>query len=83
MRPLHTIIGTVVAISLALSHANADPIDWIEYPSNPVYNPGKAYYPSVLKNGGTYTMWSDGVRDCRLQRRPTGFTGQRLDWLPG
>jgi len=35
--------------------------NWTEYASNPVYSPDKAYYPSVLKEGGTYTMWSDCV----------------------
>jgi len=31
---------------------------WTEYGVNPVYSPGKAYYPSILKDGGTYEMWS-------------------------
>ena len=35
------------------------PLIWTEDAGNPVYNPGKAYYPTVLKEGGTYTMWSD------------------------
>ncbi len=31
---------------------------WVEYPSNPVYAPGhKAYYPTILKEAGTYKMW--------------------------
>ena len=32
---------------------------WTEYVSNPVYSPGKAYYPTILKEGSTYRMWSD------------------------
>jgi hypothetical protein len=31
---------------------------WTEDPANPVYSPGKAYYPSIVKDGGTYEMWS-------------------------
>jgi len=34
---------------------------WTEYASNPVYSPGKAYYPTILKEGGGYTMWSDSA----------------------
>lgn len=34
---------------------------WTEYGSNPVYAPGKAYYPTILEEGGVYTMWSDNA----------------------
>jgi hypothetical protein len=59
---------------------------WIEYASNPVYSPGKAYYPSVIDDGGTYKMWStksggiqyatssDGVTWSASQDATTGLT---------
>jgi len=50
-------ICTVTVLLLAVS--GLAQTDWIEYPSNPVYAPGKAYYPSILKEGNTYRMWSD------------------------
>ncbi len=61
MKKLAMILATV---GLMLASATAVQArvttGWVEYPSNPVYSPAKAYYPTVLKEGGTYTMWSDG-----------------------
>jgi len=48
--------GIVLAAGVAQGGV---PLIWTEYADNPVYSPGKAYYPTVLKEGGTYTMWSD------------------------
>ena len=31
--------------------------EWFEYSDNPVHDPGKAYYPSVIKDEGSYLMW--------------------------
>jgi hypothetical protein len=31
---------------------------WMEHALNPVYNPGKAYYPTIVLDSGTYEMWS-------------------------
>ena len=39
---------------------------WMEYTSNPVYAPGKAYYPSILKEGNTYRMWSDNASGVQM-----------------
>ena len=52
-----TVTELLLSVS-GLAHALTT-TDWIEYPSNPVYSPGKAYYPSILKEGNTYRMWSD------------------------
>jgi hypothetical protein len=38
----------------------------MEYPSNPVYAPSKAYYPSILKEGITYRMWSDNASGVQM-----------------
>jgi hypothetical protein len=45
---------------------------WTEYSSNPVYVPGKAYYPSILKEGGTYTMWSDNAAGVQMATSSDG-----------
>jgi hypothetical protein len=47
--------------------------NWQEYSSDPVYNPGKAYYPSVLKQGDTYTMWSDCATGDQMATSPDGI----------
>ncbi len=57
------LITTVVVVAMILALTGAaqalTTTEWVEYASNPVYSPGKAYYPTILKEGGTYTMWSD------------------------
>jgi len=64
----------LLVITLALFRvSNATPLDWQEYPSNPVYNPGKAYYPTVLESGGAYTMWSDGATGLQVATSPDGI----------
>ena len=47
--------------------------NWTEYSSNPVYSPGKAYYPSVLKEGGAYTMWSDCAGGVQMATSTDGI----------
>lgn len=49
---------TVVLVGAGMAHAIST-TNWTEYASNPVYAPGKAYYPTILKEGSTYRMWSD------------------------
>ena len=46
---------------------------WTEYASNPVYSPGKAYYPTILKEGGTYTMWSDSASGLDMATSTDGI----------
>jgi hypothetical protein len=46
---------------------------WTEYASNPVYSPGKAYYPTIVKDGGTYTMWSDGASGLQMATSTDGI----------
>ena len=48
---------------------------WTEYGSNPVYSPGKAYYPTILEDGGTYTMWSDNASGVDMATSNNG-----IDW---
>jgi hypothetical protein len=58
----HSIIAVMsVAAVLLLAHAASavTTTNWTEYSPNPVYAPGKAYYPTILQEGGVYTMWSD------------------------
>ena len=47
--------------------------DWTEYVSNPVYAPGKAYYPTILKDGGVYTMWSDNAAGVQMATSTDGI----------
>jgi hypothetical protein len=47
---------------------------WTEYASNPVYAPGKAYYPTILKEGSTYTMWSDSAAGVQMATSTNGTT---------
>jgi len=53
--------AAVVGLTAATPAFGLTATAWTEYSSNPVYSPGKAYYPTVLKEGGTYTMWSDSA----------------------
>lgn len=46
--------------------------EWVEYGANPVYAPGKAYYPTILKDGGTYTMWSDASSGIQVATSSDG-----------
>lgn len=48
--------------------------DWVEYDSNPVYSPGKAYYSTILKEGGTYVMWSDASSSIQMATSTDGVT---------
>lgn len=49
---------------------------WTEYASNPVYSPlpARSYYPTILKEGSTYTMWSDdGSSNLGVATSPDGI----------
>ena len=59
-----TVSGTVQAVPTT---------GWTEYPSNPVYSPGKAYYPTILKEGATYTMWSDSASGLDMSTSTDGI----------
>jgi hypothetical protein len=47
---------------------------WTEYSSNPVYAPGKAYYPTIIKDAGVYTMWSDCAAGVQMATSADGIT---------
>ncbi len=49
---------------------------WVEYPSNPVYTDGngKAYYPTVIKDGGSYMMWYASHDDIRMITSSDGIS---------
>ncbi len=47
---------------------------WVEHPSNPVFSPGKAYYPCVLLDGGTYRMWSTKSGGIQYATSADGMT---------
>jgi hypothetical protein len=57
----------------SLTHATTT-TGWTEYASNPVYAPGKAYYPTILKEGGVYTMWSDNVGGVQMATSTNGVS---------
>jgi len=49
--------------------------NWTEYPSNPSYNPGKAYYPTVVKVSPTsYIMWSDCATGLQMATSTDGIS---------
>ncbi|MCL5874972.1 MAG: hypothetical protein M1114_00675 [Candidatus Dependentiae bacterium] len=61
-----TLLNFFVGISLLIfvNFITASFIDWTEYPTDPIYNPGTAYYPSVVydanrfnDNSAFYKMW--------------------------
>jgi len=59
-----------------ISAAFADPMNqWAEYGSNPVYDqtPTRAYYPTVIKEGSTYTMWSDSGSGVQVATSTDGI----------
>ncbi len=67
---------SMAAMTLAVGKASAvTTTGWTEYSSNPVYVPGKAYYPTVLKSGSTYTMWSDSATGVQMATSANG-----IDW---
>jgi hypothetical protein len=75
MAKLMTICATVVAVLTTnggLAHALTT-TGWVEYPWNPVYAAGKAYYPSVLEEGDTYRMWSDNATGVQMAESADGI----------
>jgi len=63
---------TVVALAGGTAYGTTT-TGWIEYPGNPVYSPGKAYYPTILKEAGTYTMWSDSASGLDMATSTDGI----------
>ena len=57
---LGCLVGATVLALMAGSALAITTTGWTEYGSNPVYAPaGRAYYPTILKEGSTFTMWTD------------------------
>ncbi|MBI4317176.1 MAG: hypothetical protein HY675_01695 [Chloroflexi bacterium] len=53
---------TPVSIITAAPGITLDNTKWVEYPGNPVFDPAtRAYYPSVMYDGGLYKMWYDAT----------------------
>jgi hypothetical protein len=46
--------------------------EWQEYGSNPVFNPGKIYYPTILQEGGAYKMWFDASAGIQMATSTNG-----------
>jgi hypothetical protein len=70
-------IAALSAVALMLSVGVAQALTttaWTEYGANPVYAPGKAYYPTILKEGPVYTMWSDKVGGVQKATSTNGTT---------
>ncbi|AUH72171.1 hypothetical protein CAB17_08920 [Legionella sainthelensi] len=57
---------------------------WTEYPADPIFNPGKAYYPSVIyneqrfgDNSSFYKMWYEGNNEIGL-----AYSDDGINWTP-
>lgn len=59
-RSMIAVVGVIAVMLMTAGAASAlTTTGWTEYSLNPVYAPGKAYYPTIIKDAGVYTMWSD------------------------
>ncbi|OFW57342.1 MAG: hypothetical protein A2Y75_06150 [Candidatus Solincola sediminis] len=73
---------------LPISRALASDVNWIEYPTNPVYDPaGRAYYPCVLYDanqfsghGGSYyyKMWAGGAAGSHFES--VTYSNDGINW---
>jgi predicted GH43/DUF377 family glycosyl hydrolase len=54
---------------------------WTEYTSNPVYteSSGKAYFPTIINDGGSYVMWYAGRNDSQTAVRMT-TSSDGINW---
>ena len=76
----------VVAIVLCASPSLATTTTgWTEYAANPVYSPtgDRAYYPTVVLEGGTYRMWSDGSSSVNLATSSDGINWATVSAVTG
>ncbi len=82
MKRLTPCCSMVLLVSASAAFADGIPIvtnalgtvTWVEDSSSPVYSPGKAYYPSVVLENGTYTMWSENATGEQMATSPDGIT---------
>lgn len=79
-RSMIAVMGMLAMLLSADAASALTTTEWTEYSANPVYSPGKAYYPSILKEGNTYTMWSDCENGVQVATSTNGInwttTGQ-------
>ena len=76
-RSMIAVLSLVAVLVAAMAAGTASAVTttgWTEYGSNPVYAPGKAYYPTILKEGGAYTMWSDNATGVQKATSTNGTT---------
>ena len=88
-----TALSSVLTLLVTTSAAFADGIPivtnalgtvtWVEDSSDPVYSPGKAYYPSVIQVGSTYMMWSEDATGEEMATSPDGVTWTTLGQVTG
>ena len=84
IRPNLNSVGMGIALALALcTVAYGSSVSWTEYSGNPVYNPGKAYYPSIVEVGGTYMMWSDNATGEQMATSPDGINWTTVGQVSG
>lgn len=69
-------IMILILILYAISCAKA--LTWEEDTGNPIFSPGKAYYPSVLKVGSEYKMWYD---TNTAGRHALATSSNGIDWV--
>lgn len=72
-RSMKAVLGLALAILTAGTASGLTTTGWTEYASNPVYAPGKAYYPTILKDAGTYTMWSESTTGLQVATSADGI----------
>jgi hypothetical protein len=70
-------ICTVALVALTMNsvtHALTT-TNWVEYSFNPVYTDenGKAYYPTIIEEGGVYKMWYASQMDIRMTSSSDGI----------
>jgi len=73
-RSMIAVVAVLVAAMAAGTASAVTTTGWTEYGSNPVYAPGKAYYPTILKEEGVYTMWSDNAAGVQKATSTNGTT---------
>jgi hypothetical protein len=84
IRPNLNSVGMGIALALALcTVAYGSSVSWTEYGPNPVYSPGKAYYPSVIEVGSTYMMWSQNATGEQVATSPDGTNWTTIGQVSG
>jgi predicted GH43/DUF377 family glycosyl hydrolase len=82
-RFMMTVVSLTAVLLLADAASAVTTTQWTEYPSNPVYAPGKAYYPTIIEEGSTYTMWSDSATGVQMATSTNGISWTTVGSVTG